>query len=104
MSLFGKGPDSKPGDNPPPAAPPAPKVAPPPPTVVMQAPVIPGRAPAPAAPVASGAACVVGAKTTLKGELTGDEDVLIEGRVEGQIRISRDLRIGPTGVVKATID
>jgi cytoskeletal protein CcmA (bactofilin family) len=100
MSLFGK--DSKPAENPNPTAPPKPAPAP-------SAPPAPGVAPAAASrpapgPVSSGAACVVGAKTTFNGELTGDEDILIEGRVEGQIRISRDLRVGPTGVVKASID
>jgi cytoskeletal protein CcmA (bactofilin family) len=40
----------------------------------------------------------------VKGEITGDEDILVEGVVEGQIRISRDLRVGPGGVVKANID
>jgi cytoskeletal protein CcmA (bactofilin family) len=36
--------------------------------------------------------------------VTGDEDIIVEGFVEGQIRISRDLRIGPGGVVKATVE
>jgi len=48
--------------------------------------------------------CVIGAKTTVKGDLLGDEDVQVEGTVEGQIRITRDVRVGPTGVVRATVD
>jgi cytoskeletal protein CcmA (bactofilin family) len=48
--------------------------------------------------------CVIGPKTTIKGELTGDEDVLVEGTVDGQIKISRDLRVGTGGVVKATVE
>jgi cytoskeletal protein CcmA (bactofilin family) len=70
-----------------------------------------GPAPAPqAAPAAlatrptSTTPCVIGAKTTVKGDLLGDEDVQVEGTVEGQIRITRDVRIGPTGVVRATVD
>jgi len=47
--------------------------------------------------------CVVGANTTIKGEILGDEDVVVEGRVEGQIRIARELRVGPGGKVKASI-
>jgi cytoskeletal protein CcmA (bactofilin family) len=97
MSLFGKGPENKPADVPPTQAA-KPNVPPPP------APAATVRPNASPAPVSSGAACVIGSKTTLKGEITGDEDILVEGRVEGQIRISRDLRIGPTGSVKATID
>jgi cytoskeletal protein CcmA (bactofilin family) len=96
MSLFGKAPEPKPADPttaaPKPSMPPAP--APPPPVAT-------GKAPAPAA---STSVCVIGAKTVIKGEITGDEDVLIEGRVEGQVRISRDVRVGASGVVKATIE
>jgi cytoskeletal protein CcmA (bactofilin family) len=47
--------------------------------------------------------CVIGAKTSLKGEISGDEDVVVEGSVEGEIRITRDLRVGAGGVVKATV-
>jgi cytoskeletal protein CcmA (bactofilin family) len=64
--------------------------------------------PAAAAPVAvrpaSPTACIIGTKTTIKGELLGDEDIQVEGTVEGQIRITRDVRIGQTGVVRATVD
>src|SRR5687768_17215033 len=88
MSIFGKPPDAKPAD---PAAPGRP-AAPPPPSH-------------PGAPAArSAGTCVIGAKTTIKGEITGDEDVLVEGNVEGQIRVTRDLRGAPGGVVKATIE
>jgi cytoskeletal protein CcmA (bactofilin family) len=47
---------------------------------------------------------VIGSKTTIKGEISGDEDVLVEGTVEGQVRIARDLRVGPGGVVRATVE
>ena len=88
MSIFGKPPDARPAD---PAAPGRPP-APPPPSH-------PG-APAPR----SAGTCVIGAKTTIKGEILGDEDVLVEGNVEGQIRVTRDLRVAPGGVVKATVE
>jgi cytoskeletal protein CcmA (bactofilin family) len=48
-------------------------------------------------------ACVIGAKTTIKGEISGDENIVVEGTVEGTIRVAHDLRIGPGGVVKATV-
>jgi cytoskeletal protein CcmA (bactofilin family) len=85
MGIFGK-PESKPQEAPPQ------RVA-----AVPQSPV----PVAPAAPRAT--LCVIGPKTAIKGEITGDEDVLVEGTVEGQIRINRDLRIGPGGTVKATV-
>jgi len=54
--------------------------------------------------VPSGSPCVIGARTRIVGEITGDEDVLVEGYVEGKVRIQRDLRIGSGGVVKATVE
>jgi cytoskeletal protein CcmA (bactofilin family) len=88
MSIFGKPPDAKPAE---PAAPGRP--APPPPP---SSPGVPATR--------AGGACVIGAKTTIKGEIIGDEDVLVEGIVDGQIRITRDLRVAPGGVVKATVE
>jgi len=57
---------------------------------------------APAA-VSTGSPCVVGTKTVLKGDITGEEDVLVEGTVEGTIRIGRDLKVGLGGCVKAAV-
>lgn len=61
-------------------------------------------APAAAAVVSKPGTCTIAAKTVIKGELTGDEDVIVEGNIEGQIRITRDLRVGANGVVKATVE
>ena len=84
MSLFGK-PDTKPAEPPPPP------------------PHRPAVAPAPPVARPSSTACVIGPKIKIVGELSGDEDVLIEGQIEGEIRITRDLRVGAGGVVKAKI-
>jgi cytoskeletal protein CcmA (bactofilin family) len=90
MSIFGKPPDpNKPAE---PVAPGRP--APPPPPSSPGAPPTVGRP----------GVCVIGPKTTIKGEITGDEDLVIEGNVEGQIRITRDLRVAPGGVLKATVE
>src|SRR5262249_55654676 len=89
MALFGKPPETKPADTV------APRPTPPPAS----------STPAPQ-PTPSGARppCVIGTKTTIKGEVSGDEDVLVEGTVEGQSRITRDLRVGNSGVVRATVE
>jgi cytoskeletal protein CcmA (bactofilin family) len=89
MGLFGKEPDGKPA----PAAPPP-----------AQRPAAPHAPPQTQASRAAGTACVIGAKTTVKGEITGDEDVLVEGAVEGQVRISRDLRVAASGSVRANVE
>ncbi|PYQ54570.1 MAG: hypothetical protein DMF78_05445 [Acidobacteria bacterium] len=91
MGIFGKEPDSKPADAPPttrPTSGPAPERE---------------RAAATTAAVKPGT-CLIAAKTVVKGEITGDEDVVVDGNVEGQIRITRDLRVGAQGVVKATVE
>jgi cytoskeletal protein CcmA (bactofilin family) len=85
MGIFGKT-DVKPGEGV--LRPPAPAPHPP--------------APAPAQPSA-GAPCVIGAKTQFKGEITGAETIVVEGLVEGTIRITGPLRVGPGGTVKATV-
>jgi cytoskeletal protein CcmA (bactofilin family) len=46
---------------------------------------------------------VIGSKTRIKGDVTGDENVRVEGHVEGTIRITRDLQIGLSGSVKGTV-
>ena len=83
MGLFGKPGDAKPAAAPVRPAPPA--------------------TPSAALPASRGA-CVIGAKTTVKGELLGDEDIVVEGTVEGHVRISRDLHVGQAGRLRASIE
>lgn len=45
----------------------------------------------------------VGPTLRVKGEFTGDEDVSVEGRVEGLISLTRHLVVGKTGVVEADV-
>jgi len=90
MGIFGKS-ESQPAVSPRPASPPP---APAPPSTTRGT---------PPPPPASATPCVIGAKTRLKGEITGEEDVVVEGFVEGTIRISRDLRVARGGTVKATV-
>ena len=48
-------------------------------------------------------ASILGSTLKFKGELTADEDLLIQGQVEGTIRHSSSLTIGDTGHVKADV-
>ena len=52
---------------------------------------------------ASDRASVLGPTLYFKGELTADEDLLIQGRVEGSITHTQRLTVGPQGTVKANI-
>lgn len=46
---------------------------------------------------------VLGATLVFKGELSADEDLMLQGRVEGSIRHTANLRIGEEGSVKGDI-
>jgi len=48
-------------------------------------------------------ASVLGPTLCFKGELSADEDLLIQGRVEGSVHHTQRLTIGPQGTVKANI-
>jgi len=85
MGIFGKPPETR-----------APE-----PSTGSAKPAGPPLAGQPAAP--RGGTCVIGPRTVIKGEVTGDEDVLVEGIVEGEVKIARDLRVGQGGTVRATI-
>jgi cytoskeletal protein CcmA (bactofilin family) len=45
----------------------------------------------------------VGETILVKGNLEGDEDLTVQGRIEGAIRLSKTLIVEPSGVVKADI-
>ncbi len=52
-----------------------------------------------------GPSAIIGSKITFKGELTGEEDLLIEGQVEGTIELkNHHLTIGKQGRVKADVN
>ncbi len=48
-------------------------------------------------------ATVIGAKARVVGEITGDEDVLIHGRFEGNIKVNRRVTVAASGEVKGDI-
>ncbi len=53
---------------------------------------------------ATGKSAVLGATIRVKGEISGDENLLIEGHVEGSVSLSaHELSIGKTGKVHANI-
>lgn len=62
------------------------------------------RAPETRTPVAPGERATIGRSITIKGEVTGDEDLLIQGRVEGSVDLKQhSVTVGPEGEVKASI-
>lgn len=64
--------------------------------------------PAPPAPPATAVAAQrstsIGRTVTIKGEIRSEEDLLIDGRVEGRLDVGRNrLVVGPNGEVRAAI-
>lgn len=55
-------------------------------------------------PVSSKAAACISAGIRIKGEVTGSEDLFVDGHVEGKLNLSNgSLTVGPNGEVKADI-
>lgn len=81
MSIFGKNDVTTPGQPPSPDRPPAP-----PPS---------GGAAIPAT--------VIGAKVKFVGEISGDEDIVVQGRCEGNIRVNRKVSVAASGELQGDI-
>jgi cytoskeletal protein CcmA (bactofilin family) len=72
-----------------------------------------GQTPAPerppAAPASSGAASgtvpatVIGAKVKFVGEISGDEDIVLQGRLEGNIRVNRKVTLAASGELQGDV-
>ena len=97
-----------------PTPPPAPAVTPQvtpqvatPPPVAKAAPVTENPAPRPAAPAPAASThskvSVLGPSIRFKGELIADEDLVIQGQVEGSILHTRSLTIGAQGRVQGDV-
>jgi cytoskeletal protein CcmA (bactofilin family) len=66
----------------------------------------PTPAPAPRSPaLAQPSRAVIGPTITIKGDLIGEEDLLIEGRVEGKVEFrNHSVTVGKNGRIKADIN
>ncbi len=47
---------------------------------------------------------MIGPGTTVRGTLSGDEDLTVEGRIEGAIRLTKDLDVAKGAVLEAQVD
>jgi cytoskeletal protein CcmA (bactofilin family) len=50
------------------------------------------------------AACVLGRQITVRGTLTGEEDLVVEGRIEGSVSLAGHLIVAQSGVLEADLD
>lgn len=80
---------------------PTPRVEPPPPAARSERVAAPERV---ASSPSARERATIGRSITIRGEVTGDEDLLIEGRVEGSVNLKQHaVTVGPAGDVKANI-
>jgi cytoskeletal protein CcmA (bactofilin family) len=65
----------------------------------------PQSAPArPPSPHRSGGPATIGPSISFKGDLSGNEDLMIQGRVEGKVKLTKhNVTVGPDGHVKADV-
>lgn len=55
-------------------------------------------------PHRSGGPATIGPSISFKGDVSGDEDLMIQGRVEGKVKLTKhNVTIGPEGRVKADV-
>lgn len=47
---------------------------------------------------------MIGPGTTIRGKISGEEDLDVEGRVEGSIQLTESLRVAEGAVVAAEVD
>jgi cytoskeletal protein CcmA (bactofilin family) len=47
---------------------------------------------------------MIGPGTTIRGNLTGEEDLVVKGTIEGSVRLTSDLTIDPSAEIGATIE
>lgn len=69
---------------------------------------VPGQPPVPEKPqppaVSVGAVTtVIGPKSRFVGEISGDEDILVQGRVEGNVTVQRRVTVAPAGEIKGDV-
>jgi cytoskeletal protein CcmA (bactofilin family) len=57
-----------------------------------------------ALPTEPDAPCVIGNQILIRGTLVGEEDLIVEGRIEGAITLAGHLTVAENGVIEANLD
>jgi cytoskeletal protein CcmA (bactofilin family) len=53
---------------------------------------------------ASGTTSLLSKEVKIEGEIQGSENLQVEGRFKGSIKLAGDMYIGPTGIVEADVE
>ena len=100
MAFFGKTDNAPAPPSQPPSQPPAPNPTPNVPRERTPAPPPPSAVPASGA---SASTTVIGARMRVVGDVIGDEDVVVNGRIEGKIRVDRKVVVSPGAEVEGDL-
>ena len=66
-------------------------------------PPAPERPAGPPPPAGSAPPTVIGPKARFVGEISGDEDILVQGRLEGNVSVQRRVTVAAAGEVKGDV-
>lgn len=62
------------------------------------------KAPTPPKPTQAAGASIIGTSIILHGDISGDEDLVVKGKVEGTLNLpNNNIQVGPEGDVKADL-
>lgn len=48
--------------------------------------------------------CLIGSKITIRGQVSGSQDLVVEGRIEGRVAIDNRLTVEESGSVEADLE
>jgi cytoskeletal protein CcmA (bactofilin family) len=54
--------------------------------------------------MASDDTCLIGEKITVRGQLSGKQPLVVEGRLEGRVALESHLTVEPAGIVEADVE
>jgi cytoskeletal protein CcmA (bactofilin family) len=48
--------------------------------------------------------CLIGSKITIRGSVSGNQDLVVEGRIEGRVSLENRLTVEESGVIEADLE
>ena len=48
--------------------------------------------------------CLIGSKITIRGQVSGNQDLVVEGRIEGRVSLENRLTVEESGIIEADLE